>query len=49
MEEGLELAKGFVDLALTELKSFKGNIRESVWRKAATIIYYIKSLIIEST
>jgi uncharacterized protein len=41
VEEGLELAKGFVDLALTELKSFKGNIRESVWRKAVTNIYYV--------
>lgn len=41
MEEGFELAKGFVDLALTELKSLKGNIKESVWRKAVTNIYYV--------
>ncbi|MBE0427363.1 MAG: HEPN domain-containing protein [Nitrospirae bacterium] len=41
MEEGLELAKGFIDLALTELKSLKGNIKESVWRKAVTNIYYV--------
>lgn len=41
MEEGFELAKGLVDLALTELKSLKGNIKESVWRKAVTNIYYI--------
>jgi uncharacterized protein (UPF0332 family) len=41
MEEGLEFAKGFVELALTELKSLKGNIRESVWRKAIANIYYV--------
>jgi uncharacterized protein (UPF0332 family) len=41
MEEGLELAKGFIDLALTELKSLKGNIKEAVWRKAVTNIYYV--------
>jgi uncharacterized protein (UPF0332 family) len=41
MEEGFELAKGFVGLALTELKSLKGNIRESVWRKAVANIYYV--------
>jgi uncharacterized protein (UPF0332 family) len=41
MEEGFEFAKGFVGLALTELKSLKGNIRESVWRKAVANIYYV--------
>jgi len=41
MEEGFEFAKGFVNLALTELKSLKGNIRESVWRKAVTNLYYV--------
>lgn len=41
MDERLEFAKGFVDLALTELKSLKGNIRESVWRKAVANIYYV--------
>jgi uncharacterized protein (UPF0332 family) len=41
MEEGFEFAKGFVNLALTELRSLKGNIRESVWRKAVTNLYYV--------
>lgn len=41
MEEGKEFAKGFVELALTELKSLKGNVKESVWRKAVTNIYYV--------
>jgi uncharacterized protein len=41
MEEGLEFVKGFVNLALTELRSLKGNIRESVWRKAVTNLYYV--------
>ena len=40
MEEESELAKGFIDLALTEIKSLKANIKESVWRKAVTNIYY---------
>ena len=29
MEEGFEFAKGFVGLALTELQSLRGNIRET--------------------
>ncbi len=41
MEEGLELEKGFIDLTVTEIKSLKGNIKEAVWRKAVTNIYYI--------
>ncbi|MEW6417201.1 MAG: HEPN domain-containing protein [Nitrospirota bacterium] len=49
MEEGFEFAKGFVDLALTELKSLKGNIRESVWRKAVANIYYVFLNLIRAT
>ncbi|NWF51632.1 MAG: HEPN domain-containing protein [Nitrospirae bacterium] len=41
MEERFEFAKGFVDLALTELKSLKGNVRESIWRKSVSNIYYV--------
>jgi len=41
MEEGFEFAKGFVNLALTELRSLKGNVREAVWRKAVTNLYYV--------